>query len=126
MGNLPGASPCGRTNLRLKGWLGRADQATKVKGVFVHPAQVAEVVERHPEVARARLVVARDGETDVMTLHCEVAGAEATGAKGGEALAGAIADSLWAVCKLKGEVRLVAPGAWANDGKVIEDARSYD
>ena len=118
---LPGASPCGRTNLRLKGWLGRADQATKVKGMFVHPAQVAEVVKRHPEVARARLVVARDGETDVMALHCEVAGAE-----GGETLAGAIADSLRAVCKLKGAVKLVAPGALANDGKVIEDARSYD
>ena len=118
---LPGASPCGRTNLRLKGWLGRADQATKVKGMFVHPAQVAEVVKRHPEVARARLVVARDGETDVMTLHCEVAGAE-----GGETLAGAIADTLRAVCKLKGAVKLVAPGALANDGKVIEDARSYD
>ena len=123
---LPGASPCGRTNLRLKGWLGRADQATKVKGMFVHPAQVAEVVKRHPEVARARLVVARDGETDVMTLHCEVAGAAVTGVEGGEALMGAIADSLRAVCKLKGEVALEAPGALPNDGKVIEDARSYD
>ena len=123
---LPGASPCGRTNLRLKGWMGRADQTTKVKGMFVHPAQVAEVVKRHPEVARARLVVARDGETDVMTLHCEVTGAKVTGAEGGEALAGAIADSLQAVCKLKGAVRLVAPGALPNDGKVIEDARSYD
>ena len=79
------------------------------------------MVKRHPEVARARLVVARDGETDVMALHCEVAGAE-----GGETLAGAIADSLRAVCKLKGAVKLVAPGALANDGKVIEDARSYD
>ena len=121
---LPGASPCGRTNLRLKGWMGRADQTTKVKGMFVHPAHIAEVV-------KARLVVARDGETDVMTLHCEVAGAEVTGAKGGEAeggeaLTGAIADSLQAVCKLKGAVRLVAPGALPNDGKVIEDARSYD
>ncbi len=79
------------------------------------------MVKRHPEVAKARLVVARDGETDVMTLHCEVAGAES-----GEALAGAIADSLQAVCKLKGGVRLVAPGALPNDGKVIEDARGYD
>jgi len=128
---LPGASPCGRTNLRLKGWMGRADQTTKVKGMFVHAAQVAEVVKRHPEVVKARLVVARDGETDVMTLHCEVAGAEvtgaeSTGAEGGEALTGAIADSLRAVCKLKGGVRLVAPGTLPNDGKVIEDARSYD
>ena len=133
---LPGASPCGRSNLRLKGWMGRADQTTKVKGMFVHAAQVAEVVKRHPEVVKARLVVARDGETDVMTLHCEVAGAEvtgaestgaeSTGAEGGEALTGAIADSLRAVCKLKGGVRLVAPGTLPNDGKVIEDARSYD
>ncbi len=114
---LPGASPCGRSNLRLKGWMGRADQTTKVKGMFVHAAQVAEVVKRHPEVARARLVVARDGETDVMTLHCE--------AEGGEALAGAIAGSLQAVCKLKGEVAIEAPGALPNDGKVIEDARDY-
>ncbi len=118
---LPGANPCGRTNLRLKGWMGRADQTTKVKGMFVHPAQVAEVVKRHPEVAKARLVVARDGETDVMTLHCEV-----TGGEGNQALAGAIADSLQAVCKLKGGVRLVAPGELPKDGKVIEDARSYE
>jgi len=123
---LPGASPCGRTNLRLKGWMGRADQTTKVKGMFVHAAQVAEVVKRHPEVAKARLVVARDGEADVMTLHCEVAGAESTGGGSNQALAGTIADSLQAVCKLKGEVRLVAPGALPNDGKVIEDARSYE
>ncbi|MFQ6018537.1 MAG: phenylacetate--CoA ligase family protein [Kiloniellaceae bacterium] len=118
---LPGLSPCGRTNLRLKGWLGRADQTTKVKGMFVHPAQVAEVLKRHPEVTKARLIVARRGEADVMTLHCEVAGAQA-----GEALAGAIAGSLRAVCNLGGEVRLAAPGALPNDGKVIEDTRSYD
>ena len=89
--------------------------------MLVPAAQVAEVVRRHPGVARARLVGARDGETDVMTLHCEVAGAD-----GSETLAGVIADSLQAVCKLKGAVKLVAPGALANDGKVIEDARSYD
>jgi phenylacetate-CoA ligase len=118
---LPGPSPCGRSNLRLKGWMGRADQTTKVKGMFVHPGQVAQVLRRHPQVAKARLVVARAGEADVMTLHCEVAPSAGTAA-----LAGALADSLRAVCKLKGEVRLVAPGALANDGKVIEDARSYE
>jgi phenylacetate-CoA ligase len=116
---LPGRSPCGRTNWRLKGWMGRADQTTKVKGMFVHPGQIAQVVKRHPEVAKARLVVARAGETDAMTLRCEVAG-------GGDALAGAIAETLQAVCKLKGAVALEAPGALPNDGKVIEDARDYD
>jgi phenylacetate-CoA ligase len=116
---LPGQSPCGRTNSRLKGWMGRADQTTKVKGMFVHPGQIAEVVKRHPEVAKARLVVARAGETDAMTLRCEVAGG------GDDALAGAIAATLQAVCKLKGAVALEAPGALPNDGKVIEDARDY-
>ncbi len=116
---LAGQSPCGRTNARLKGWLGRADQTTKIKGMFVHPGQVAQVVKRHPEVVRARLVVTRAGEADVMTLRCEVTG----GAD--ETLAGAIAESLRAVCKLKGEVALEAPGALPNDGKVIEDARDY-
>ncbi len=116
---LPGQSPCGRTNARLKGWLGRADQTTKIKGMFVHPGQVAQVIKRHPEVGRARLVVARAGEADVMTLRCEVS----TGA--GDALAGAIAETLQAICKLKGKVTLEAPGALPNDGKVIEDARDY-
>jgi phenylacetate-CoA ligase len=116
---LPGQSPCGRTNSRLKGWMGRADQTTKVKGMFVHPGQIAEVVKRHPEVAKARLVVARAGENDAMTLRCEVAGG------GDDALAGAIAATLQAVCKLKGAVALEAPGALPNDGKVIEDARDY-
>ncbi len=120
---LPGSSPCGRTNQRLKGWMGRADQTTKVKGMFVHPGQVAQVVKRHPEVVRARLVVARDGEADVMTLRCELA--EGAGA-GNEALAGAIAETLQAVCKLKGQVALEAPGSLPNDGKVIEDARDYE
>ncbi len=115
---LAGHSPCGRTNLRLKGWLGRADQTTKIKGMFVHPGQVAQVVKRHPEVVRARLVVARDGERDVMTLRCEITGGE-------DALAGAIAETLRAVCKLKGAVALEAPGSLPNDGKVIEDTRDY-
>ena len=121
---LPGASPCGRRAPRIKGWMGRADQATKVKGMFVQPAQVAAVVRRHGEIARARLVVARDGDGDAMTLLCEVA----EDARGGGAagLAAAIADSLQSACKLKGRVELVAPGSLANDGKVIDDQRSYD
>ncbi len=119
---LAGPSPCGRTNARLKGWLGRADQTTKIKGMFVHPGQVAQVVKRHPEVVRARLVVTRAGEADVMTLRCELA----EGADVGDAALGeAIAETLQAVCKLKGEVALEAPGALPNDGKVIEDARDY-
>jgi phenylacetate-CoA ligase len=116
---LPGQSPCGRTNMRIKGWMGRADQTTKIKGMFVHPEQVAEIVKRHPEVAKARLVVARSGENDVMTLHCEASDCS-------DAIVAGIADSLAAVTKLKGEIKLVAPGELANDGLVIEDARKYD
>ena len=116
---LPGISPCGRTNLRLKGWMGRADQRTKVKGMFVDPVQVAEVLKRHPEVSKGRLVVEqRDGQ-DAMTLHCEV---EA----GDDALAAAIAETTQAVCKLKGDIALVAPGSLADDGKVIDDQRTYE
>ena len=113
---LAGFSPCGRTNVRLKGWMGRADQATKVKGMFVHPSQVAEVLKRHPEIGKGRLVVDQEDGRDVMTLHCEVDG-------GDDALAAAIAATVQAVCKLKGRVTLAAPGSLANDGKVIEDAR---
>ena len=116
---LPGTSPCGRTNGRIKGWMGRADQTTKVRGMFVHPRQVAEVVQRHPEIARARLSVDSSDARDRMVLQCEVAG------DGDDALIGAIAESLQAVCKLRGEVKLVAPGSLPNDGKVIEDLRSY-
>jgi phenylacetate-CoA ligase len=115
---LAGPSPCGRTNRRIKGWMGRADQTTKVKGMFVHPQQIAEVVKRHGEIGRARLVVTHADGLDVMTLKCEAAG--------GPVLADAIRASIQAVCKLKGEVELVAPGALPNDGKVIEDARKYD
>jgi phenylacetate-CoA ligase len=114
---LPGLSPCGRTNTRIKGWMGRADQTTKVKGLFVHPAQVADVLKRHPRVLRARLVVSDDGAGDVMTLRAEVA----TGTD--PSLAGAIAESLQTVTKLKGKVALAAPGSLPNDGKVIEDTR---
>ncbi|MEQ8334522.1 AMP-binding protein [Nisaea sp.] len=116
---LAGASPCGRTNRRIKGWMGRADQTTKVKGMFVHPGQVAEVLKRHPEIAKGRLVVTgRTGE-DVMTLHCETT-------EGGDGLADAISTSLQTITKLRGTVTLVPEGSLANDGKVIEDARNYD
>jgi phenylacetate-CoA ligase len=116
---LPGPSPCGRTNVRLKGWLGRADQRTKVKGLFVEPSQVAEVLSRHKEVLRARLVVTRADELDAMTLRCEVA-------QGGQAgLAEAIARTLREVTQLRGEVDVVPPGTLPNDGKVVEDTRTY-
>jgi phenylacetate-CoA ligase len=116
---MEGVSPCGRTNLRLKGWMGRADQATKVKGMFVQPAQIAEVLKRHPEIGKVRLVVDRHGGKDVMTLNCETR-------EEGADLAARIADTLRAVAKMKGEVALVAPGSLANDGKVIDDVRDYD
>ena len=116
---LPGQSPCGRTNLRIKGWMGRADQTTKVKGMFVHPGQVAGILKRHSEITKVRLVVGREGAADSMTLQCEVAG-------GDEALAIAVAESLTALCKLKGAVEFFEPGSLPNDGKVIDDLRSYD
>lgn len=116
---MPGASPCGRTNMRIRGWMGRADQATKVRGMFVHPGQVAEVVRRHPEVRKARLVVDRVDDNDVMTLRCEAQG-------GGEALTDAVVASVREVCKLRAVVELVAPGSLPNDGVVIEDARSLE
>ena len=116
---LPGASPCGRTNTRIRGWMGRADQTTKVKGMFVHPSQIAEVVRRHGEIVRARLVVTSAGTQDVMTLRCE-SEADDPG------LAAAVAATVREVCKLRGEIEIVAPGSLANDGKVIEDARTYE
>ena len=116
---MPGASPCGRTNTRIRGWMGRADQTTKVRGMFVHPSQVAEVARRHPELARARLVVTSVDNQDVMTLRCE-------SDTGDPAIAGAIAATVRDVCKLRGEIEIVAPGSLANDGKVIEDARTYE
>jgi phenylacetate-CoA ligase len=113
---LPGPSPCGRTNMRLAGWMGRADQTTKVKGMFVHPAQVAEIGKRHPELGRLRLVVTRAGEQDAMTLMAECAAPAAP-------LQEALVATLRAVTKLGGEVKLVAPGSLPNDGKVIADER---
>ncbi len=115
---LAGRSPCGRTNLRIKGWMGRADQTTKVKGMFVHPAQVAEIAKRHPELGRVRLAVTREAEQDTMTLYAECRGAQA-------GLDEALAASLQAVTKLRGRVKLVEPGSLPNDGKMIADERSY-
>ncbi len=115
---LPGRCPSGRSNTRIKGWLGRADQTTKVRGMFVHPSQVAEVVRRHPALLRARLVVEGEMANDRMTLKVEVAGTP-------EGLAERVAHSVRDVTKLRADVELLAPGSLPNDGKVIEDARSY-
>jgi phenylacetate-CoA ligase len=113
---LSGTSPCGRTNQRIKGWMGRADQTTKIKGMFVRPEQVAALVARHPEVAKARVIATRDGEQDAMTVQVEADGGNAD----------AIADSVIATLKLKAKVEIVAKGSLPNDGKVIDDQRSYD
>ena len=113
---LTGESRCGRTNLRIKGWMGRADQTAKVKGMFVRPEQIAEIGKRHPEVGRLRLVVTRDLEVDVMTLKAEAA-------VSGQSLQQALAKTLRDVCKLGGQVELVCLGNLPNDGKVISDER---
>jgi phenylacetate-CoA ligase len=115
---LPGTSPCGRTNVRIKGWMGRADQSTKVRAMFVTPRQVSEIVRRHPEILRARLVVEGEAGEDRMTLKCEMR----------ERLPGAaeaIVASIREVTKLRGDVQLVEPASLPNDGKVIEDLRKY-
>lgn len=113
---MEGESPCGRTNMRIRGWMGRADQTTKIKGMFVRPEQVAALVSRHAEIARARVIATREGEMDVMTVRIEADG----GAPGH--YAGAVSD----VLKLKGRIEIVARGSLPNDGLVIEDLRSYD
>src|SRR5512144_1245794 len=113
---MQGVSSCGRTNARIKGWMGRADQTAKVKGMFVHPKQIAEVAARHPELKRVRLVVDREAEQDTMTLLAECAPADA-------ALAAAITATLQSITKLKGSVKLVTPGTLPNDGKLIADER---
>ena len=115
---LPGTSPCGRTNVRIRGWLGRADQSTKVRAMFVTPSQVNEIVRRHREVLRARLVVSGEAGADQMTLKCEVR-------ERPPGLADALVASIRDVTKLRGEVELVEPGSLPNDGKVIEDLRKY-
>jgi phenylacetate-CoA ligase len=113
---LPGQSPCGRTNMRIKGWMGRADQTTKIKGMFVRPEQVAALVEAHPEVERARVIARREGEMDAMTVQIET---EATEAADYETT---VASTL----KLKGQIELIRPGGLPRDGLVIEDQRCYD
>jgi phenylacetate-CoA ligase len=113
---LPGRSPCGRSNMRIKGWMGRADQTTKIKGMFVRPEQIAEIGKRYRELGRLRLVVTRTGETDVMTLKAECTSPS-------EALRSEIASTLRTVAKLGGAVELVTPGSLPNDGKVIADER---
>ena len=116
---LAGPCPTGRTNTRIKGWLGRADQTTKIRGMFVHPGQVSEVIKRFPEVARARLIVTGEMANDVMTFKVE------TACGGPDGLAAKVADAVRDVTKLRAQVELVLPGSLPNDGKVIEDARSY-
>jgi phenylacetate-CoA ligase len=116
---LPGPSPCGRTNMRIKGWMGRADQTAKVKGMFVRPEQVAEIAKRHPELGRLRLIVTRSGETDMMTLAAEAASPT-------DGLKAAVATTLQDLTKLKGLVDFVVPGSLPNDGKVISDERKID
>ncbi len=115
---LPGPCPTGRTNTRIKGWMGRADQTTKVRGMFVHPEQVAELAKRFPQVLRARLVVSGEMANDQMLLRVETRETAA-------GLATQLTEALRDITKLRGEVEMLAPGSLPNDGKVIEDARSY-
>jgi phenylacetate-CoA ligase len=117
---LSGTSPCGRTNTRIKGWMGRADQTTKVRAMFVHPSQIADIAKRHPVIKKARLVVSGEMANDEMTLHCEVDHPDAALSE-----VDAIIASIRDVTKLRGNVKLQAIGSLPNDGKVIEDARSY-
>ena len=118
---LPGASPCGRTNMRIKGWMGRADQTAKVKGMFVKPSQMAEIAQRHREIRKYRLIINHDDrKTDRMTLQCEIDGS------GNDALAGKIAATIRDVCNLRGEVAFKPAGSLPNDGKVIDDVRQYE
>ena len=116
---LPGTSPCGRTNMRIKGWMGRADQTTKVRGMFVTPKQVGEILRRHPEILKARLVVAGATGKDSMTLRCETASGEA-------GLEAALIASIRDVTKLRGDIEFVSADSLPNDGKVIDDTRKYD
>ncbi|MET1412787.1 AMP-binding protein [Roseibium sp. HPY-6] len=115
---IPGQSACGRTNMRLAGWMGRADQRTKVKGMFVDPSQIAQIVAAHPEVSKARLAVTRAGEADAMTLAVETDALE-------DGLSERVSMTLTDITRLKGDVQIVSPGALPNDGKVIADEREY-
>ena len=111
---MEGTSPCGRTNKRIKGWMGRADQTTKIKGMFVRPEQVAQLVAKHPEITKARVIALREGEMDVMRVKIE-------GGTDASSYEGSVAE----VLKLKGAVECVPVGSLPNDGKVIDDRRSY-
>ena len=113
---MVGQSPCGRTNMRIKGWMGRADQTTKIKGMFVRPEQVAQLVAHHAEITRARVIASREAEQDVMTVRIESASPDAE----------AYATSVAALLKLKGRIEVVAPDSLPKDGLVIEDQRTYD
>jgi len=116
---MSGNSPCGRTNRRIKGWMGRADQTAKVRGMFVHPSQVASVVSRHEELLRARLVIGRVDNQDVMTLKCEIENHQ-------ESIEQLIEQSVREICKLRADIELCPAGVLPNDGVVIEDARPLD
>jgi len=115
---LAGTSPCGRTNMRIKGWMGRADQRTKVKGMFVDPEQIAVIAKRHPELGRLRLVIDWIDQQDVMTLKAELA-------NGSTDLAKTIEGTVQNICKVRGKVEFAAPDSLPNDGKVIDDVRKY-
>ena len=119
---MEGVSPCGRTSPRIKGWMGRADQATKVRGMFVHPSQVAAVVARHDEIRQARLEISRVENTDVMKMLCEVTAASALA----DDFTQVVAESIRKICNLRGEVELVEAGQLPNDGKVIDDRRPIE
>lgn len=116
---MAGASPCGRSNVRIKGWMGRADQTTKVRGMFVHPGQIAQILQRHPEIKKARLVVSGQVGSDVMVLKAELTDAS-------DSQLQSYAASVRELTKLRAEIELVEPGSLPNDGKVIDDIRSYD
>lgn len=116
---MPGISPCGRTGMRIAGWMGRADQRTKIKGMFVDPKQIDAIVKRHPEIVRARLIVTRDGEQDAMVLQVEMSNGNAD-------VSAAIEASLREITKLGGSIEVVGEGSLPNDGKVISDERNYD
>ena len=116
---MSGSSPCGRTNQRIKGWMGRADQTAKVRGMFIHPEQIDKVVKRHPEIIKARLIIEWIDESDTIKLLCEATDAD-------ESLQAAVIDSIRQICKLRGEVELLEADSLPNDGKVIDDIRKYD
>ena len=121
---LDGISPCGRTNFRLKGWMGRADQTTKVRGMFVHPKQIATIIERHPEIIRAKLIVKKYDDRDIMVLNCAIKNDLVVTHP--SSFINNVSDTIQSVCKLRGEVQVVPLEQIPNDGKVIEDLREFE